>query len=76
MGLKLLVVTRIGFILAVLGVFIIVVSYFAQYDYALGIAFFIVDISISPQTNIFVLAVYILRFCNRNSDAGCASGSA
>jgi drug/metabolite transporter (DMT)-like permease len=46
MGLKLLVVTRIGFILAVLGVFIIVVSYFAQYDYALGIAFFIVGLAI------------------------------
>ncbi len=48
MGLKLLVVTRIGFILAVLGVFIIVVSYFAQYDYALGIALVIIGLPFLP----------------------------
>jgi hypothetical protein len=45
-GLKLLIITRIGFILAVLGVFSITVSYFAQYGYTLGIALVIIGIAI------------------------------
>jgi hypothetical protein len=46
MGLKLLIVTRLGFILAVLGVFSLMVSYFTQYDYVLGIVLVVVGIAI------------------------------
>lgn len=46
MGLKLLIVTRLGFVLAVLGVFSLIVSYFAQYDYVLGIALLVIGIAI------------------------------
>jgi drug/metabolite transporter (DMT)-like permease len=56
MGLKLLIITRLGFILAVLGVFSIVVSYFTQNDYILGIALaiigfviFVIGSSIKPS---------------------------
>jgi hypothetical protein len=42
MGLKLLIMTRIGFIFVVLGVFGIVVSYLTQHDYVLGIALVII----------------------------------
>jgi hypothetical protein len=56
MGLKLLLVTRFGFILAVIGVFSIVISYFTNSDFIsgmalliIGIAIFIVDSSIKPS---------------------------
>jgi hypothetical protein len=56
MGLKLLIITRLGFILAVLGVFSLIVSYFTQYDYVLsivlvviGIAIFVIGSSIKPS---------------------------
>ena len=46
MGLKLLIITRLGFILAILGVFSLVISYFTQYDYVLGIVLVIIGIAI------------------------------
>jgi hypothetical protein len=56
MGLKLLIVTRFGFILAVIGVFSIVISYFTNSDYIsgmalliIGIAIFIIGSSIKPS---------------------------
>ena len=56
MGLKLLIITRLGFILAVLGIFSLIVSYFTQYDYVLsivlvviGIAIFVIGSSIKPS---------------------------
>jgi hypothetical protein len=56
MGLKLLIVTRLGFIPEVLGVFSLMVSYFTQYDYELdivlvvvGIAIFVIGSSIKPS---------------------------
>jgi hypothetical protein len=46
MCLKLLIITRFGFILAVMGVFTIVISYFTQSDYISGIALVMIGIVI------------------------------
>jgi len=46
MGLKILIITRLGFIIAVLGIFSIIISYFTQHDFVLGIALVILGIVI------------------------------
>ena len=46
MGLKLLIITRLGFVVAVLGVFSVVISYFNHYDYFLGIALTVIGVVI------------------------------
>ena len=43
---KLLIITRFGFILAVMGVFTIVISYFTHSDYISGIALVMIGIVI------------------------------
>jgi drug/metabolite transporter (DMT)-like permease len=46
LGLKILILTRIGFIIAVVGLFIVALSYFLQQDLVLGIALLIIGIII------------------------------
>jgi hypothetical protein len=46
LGLRILILTRIGFISAVLGLFISVVSYFLQQNLVLGAALLIIGIII------------------------------
>jgi drug/metabolite transporter (DMT)-like permease len=46
LGLKILILARIGFIIAIVGLFIVVVSYFLQQDLVLGIALLIIGIII------------------------------
>ena len=46
MGLKLLIITRLGFILAFIGVFNIVMSYFTHSDYIPGVTLVVIGIVI------------------------------
>jgi len=46
MGLKILIITRLGFILAVLGLFITIISYFSQQNLVVGIGLLIMGIVI------------------------------